>query len=717
MRKDKVWKQVLALVLSAALVVGNGSSVSAATGDPAADNGTSTTAAGTAGENPEITTPTDAVEELRFDFNDVTEGVTGDDGKTKTYTQNGVTFVDRNGVKIADAPGTDAEKTKYGKALKFTTEKEMMIDGNPVKTGDSCLTSEGKALSKMNLSNGFKFSLDFYPEAQRDWNYVFMLGHVALEGNPGSGRFLTGTTGFIAAYGDPWTANFPVGNFVEGSVANTWDYFCQEANAHKWYHLDYIYSSDGISIVVDDVPTVAWKANKAVMQKVLNGVNNGEIRIGMGPDLKNEGFLGYIDNVVISTRKTCKHEMDGEPIREGEATCTEPAYKLGKCKNCGEIVAFEDGEPNGHTYSNKVEAKQGNCTENGCKEHYTCTVCNGYFIVSGDDGAKVEVAAEDVITVAPGHDYGENDEYIVTTKATPEEDGKKVSTCQRETCDNKVIEEKISKASNITLKDGDTYDYTGEEIKPKVVVKDADNKTIASSHYEVTYSNNKAVGQAKAIVTFKETSEKYTGSKELPFTIKGKDDNQGGGNQGGGNNQGGNNQGGNQNQPKADLTLDKSAVTLYTGKASKTVTVKATVTGASKTVTWKSSNDKIAKVDNTGKITAVKAGKATVTATANGISKSINVTVKNPTITIKNGKKAVKKNTVTVKKKKSVKLTVSVNPKNSGITIGKLSKKQKKIATVTFKKGKLTIKGKKKGTVKVKITSGKATKTLTVKVK
>ena len=129
----------------------------------------------------------------------------------------------------------------------------------------------------------------------------------------------------------------------------------------------------------------------------------------------------------------------------------------------------------------------------------------------------------------------------------------------------------------------------------------------------------------------------------------------------------------------------------------------------------KTSNAKVAKVDKNGKITAVKAGKATITATANGISKKVTVTVKNPTITIKKGKKAVKK--IDVKRKKSVKLTVSVNPKNSGIKVGKLTKKQKKIATVTFKKGKLTIKGKKKGTVKVKITSGKGTKTLTVKVK
>ena len=62
-------------------------------------------------------------------------------------------------------------------------------------------------------------------------------------------------------------------------------------------------------------------------------------------------------------------------------------------------------------------------------------------------------------------------------------------------------------------------------------------------------------------------------------------------------------------------------------------------------------------------------------------------------------------------------------PSKAKLSLVKLTKKQKKIATVTFKKGKLTIKGKKKGNVTVKITSSrqgvykKTTKSIKVTVK
>ena len=65
----------------------------------------------------------------------------------------------------------------------------------------------------------------------------------------------------------------------------------------------------------------------------------------------------------------------------------------------------------------------------------------------------------------------------------------------------------------------------------------------------------------------------------------------------------------------------------------KTVTLKATITpsGAAKSVTWKSSNTKVAKVDKKGKVTAVGVGEAKITATAADGSKkkaSVTITVK-----------------------------------------------------------------------------------------
>ncbi len=168
--------------------------------------------------------------------------------------------------------------------------------------------------------------------------------------------------------------------------------------------------------------------------------------------------------------------------------------------------------------------------------------------------------------------------------------------------------------------------------------------------------------------------------------------------------------------PAAGLSLNKTNVTLYTGKESNSVVVNPTVTGASKTVTWKTSDPKVATVLN-GKITAAGKGTATVTATANGISKTVKVTVKNPVLTIKKGGRKFTKSKLTVKKKKKEVLTVTASPSNSGISIEKLTAKQKKIASVTLKNGKLTVKGKKKGSFTLRIKSGKTIKKIKLTVK
>ncbi|SFR81514.1 Ig-like domain-containing protein [Anaeromicropila populeti] len=69
------------------------------------------------------------------------------------------------------------------------------------------------------------------------------------------------------------------------------------------------------------------------------------------------------------------------------------------------------------------------------------------------------------------------------------------------------------------------------------------------------------------------------------------------------------------------VTLNKSKVTLKKGKS---VTLKAKVTPSSasnKKVTWKSSNSRIATVSSTGKVTAKRAGKVTITCTTKDGSK------------------------------------------------------------------------------------------------
>ena len=71
----------------------------------------------------------------------------------------------------------------------------------------------------------------------------------------------------------------------------------------------------------------------------------------------------------------------------------------------------------------------------------------------------------------------------------------------------------------VTLPDGDVYAYTGEEVKPNVLVKYAEN-TIPEGEttYKVKYSNNTEMGTAKVTISGKQN---MTGSVTLKFEIKG----------------------------------------------------------------------------------------------------------------------------------------------------------------------------------------------------
>lgn len=74
---------------------------------------------------------------------------------------------------------------------------------------------------------------------------------------------------------------------------------------------------------------------------------------------------------------------------------------------------------------------------------------------------------------------------------------------------------------------------------------------------------------------------------------------------------------------RAAAALNKHKATLYTGK-----TLQLKVTGATKGVKWSSSRPKVAKVDQKGLVTALKAGKATITAKVDGKKLTCAITVK-----------------------------------------------------------------------------------------
>ena len=158
----------------------------------------------------------------------------------------------------------------------------------------------------------------------------------------------------------------------------------------------------------------------------------------------------------------------------------------------------------------------------------------------------------------------------------------------------------------------------------------------------------------------------------------------------------------------AELKLQKTKFSIYAGSSAQ-ITVKSVYPKSDK-VSYTSSDKKIAKVSSTGKITAVKAGKAVITATSgSGIQVKCQVTVK----------KVVATKTLSIQKKltlgKGAKATIKVTRKPANAS-DKLTWKSsnKRVATVDSK-GKVVAKKAGKAVITVKSASGKKA-TCTVQV-
>lgn len=152
------------------------------------------------------------------------------------------------------------------------------------------------------------------------------------------------------------------------------------------------------------------------------------------------------------------------------------------------------------------------------------------------------------------------------------------------------------------------------------------------------------------------------------------------------------------------LTLNKTSATIYT-KGEKKVTLTATINGvaaAGSSATWSTSDKSVATVEN-GIVTAVAVGTATITAKANGVSKTCTITVKKPSI-------SVSPKSVTIKKGKTANLTVTVRP-SSGTPTYTTSKKS--VATVSDK-GVITGVAAGTATITVKCNGASATVEVTV---
>ena len=113
--------------------------------------------------------------------------------------------------------------------------------------------------------------------------------------------------------------------------------------------------------------------------------------------------------------------------------------------------------------------------------------------------------------------------------------------------------------------------------------------------------------------------------------------------------------------PLKNISLDKTTGTKNVGEIENlTVTYNPINTTDDKNVTWESSNESIAKVDSTGKVTAIAPGQATITAIVGNKTASYTIDVKQPLTSI-----SLNKANGTLRVEGTETLTVTYNPSNT----------------------------------------------------
>ena len=167
---------------------------------------------------------------------------------------------------------------------------------------------------------------------------------------------------------------------------------------------------------------------------------------------------------------------------------------------------------------------------------------------------------------------------------------------------------------------------------------------------------------------------------------------------------------GNQKVAVSSVSLNKTSVTLTEGESE---VLNATVkpdNATDKTVTWSSSDASVAKVEN-GKVTAVKAGSATITAKAGDKSATCTVTVNKKVVAVTSV--TLNKTELTLTEGEAETLTATVKPDDATDKTVTWSSSDASIATVDAN-GKVT--AVKAGTATITAKAGDKSATCTVTV-
>ena len=270
----------------------------------------------------------------------------------------------------------------------------------------------------------------------------------------------------------------------------------------------------------------------------------------------------------------------------------------------------------------------------------------------------------------------------VTAKS---DDGGKTATCEV------TVNAKVYPVTGVTL-DKTSYEMTeGDEftLTANVNPSNATNKNVSwkSSNTSVaTVSDGKVTALKAGSATITVTTEDGSKTATCSVTVNAKV------------------------YPVTSVSLNKSTATLTEGE---TLTLTATVNpsnATNKNVSWKSSNTSVATVSN-GKVTAVKAGSATITVTTEdgGKTATCSVTVK---AIVNVTSVSLNKTTASLTEGESLTLTASINPSNA--TNKNVTWKSSNTSVATVSNGKVT--AVKAGSATITVTTKDGNKTATCSV-
>ena len=215
-----------------------------------------------------------------------------------------------------------------------------------------------------------------------------------------------------------------------------------------------------------------------------------------------------------------------------------------------------------------------------------------------------------------------------------------------------TVVKKVVAVESVTL-DKEALELTEGEsatLKATVAPDDATDKTVSWSSSNASVASVDASGKVTAVKAGSATITAKAGDKTATcaVTVKAKET----------------------PQPPApvavtSVTLNKTALELTEGESDTLTTTVKPDNATDKTVTWTSGNTAVATVDASGKVTAVKAGSATITAKAGDKTATCAVTVKAKETNIPVASITLNKTRVTLHPGESETLTATISPDNA----------------------------------------------------